>query len=61
MPELGHCTECNCPHNWHSWHDGECFGCGRTCQSQVVSFSLPFEIAQDLPQSTVEVPHGRKV
>lgn len=42
------CQECNCPRDWHSHSDGHCYGCNKKCESEVVTPTPPFEIAQDL-------------
>lgn len=56
----GDCSECGCPHIWHSYYDGKCYGCEAVCQSQVAVTALPFEIAQDLPQPVNELSYADK-
>jgi len=51
---MSDCTECACPHHWHNYITGLCYGCGKTCATEVRPPQIPFELAQDMDQVKLE-------
>ena len=45
---MADCVECKCPHNWHNYVTGHCYGCNKDCKTEIHPPQIPFEIAQDM-------------